>query len=352
MFMLSAVKRCKSAFRLLILQFIVTIFLIPVCSIAENLPPIINGRLPGFFISPHFDEQITTYTFAPEVKVHINAPAPNSLDLQKPTQLIFYALPNGNTTAQTIGKKLQKGDDWHFDIQHIGAQTRRLREVITEENIVIAYLETFDKSWPSWCRKNPDSRKLIQQLIQSVKSKLPLSNLTLCLSGHSGGGSFIFTYLNSISQIPDEITRISFLDSNYGYSDAEQHGDKLCEWLKRSSNHHLSIIAYDDRNVRFQGKLIVGPEGGTYRKTFKMIERLQKDFELVQSREKDYLKFRGLNGRIDIIILENPTNAILHTALVGDKNGFIRSMTAGTKYENKVALFGGGIAYAKWIQPY
>ena len=33
--------------------------------------------------------------------------------------LIFYALPNGNTTAETMGKKIKEGDDWHFDIQHI-----------------------------------------------------------------------------------------------------------------------------------------------------------------------------------------------------------------------------------------
>src|SRR4051812_20622924 len=63
--------------------------------------------------------------------------------------LIFFALPNGNSTAQTMGKKLEPGDDWHFDIQHIKAQTDFLREKL-KDNIVVAYLENNYKSWPSW----------------------------------------------------------------------------------------------------------------------------------------------------------------------------------------------------------
>ena len=35
------------------------------------------------------------------------------------TVISFFALPNGNTTEQTMGKQMQPGDDWHFDIQHI-----------------------------------------------------------------------------------------------------------------------------------------------------------------------------------------------------------------------------------------
>ena len=62
------------------------------------------------------------------------------------TILVIYALPNGNTTEQTMGKKIQPGDDWHFDIQHIRAQTAFVR---TErgENISVGYLENNFKSW-------------------------------------------------------------------------------------------------------------------------------------------------------------------------------------------------------------
>lgn len=61
---------------------------------------------------------------------------PKLLDPGKPTKLIIYALPNGNTTAQTFGKKLKAGDDWHFDIQHIGAQTTFIRNHDTQTNYI------------------------------------------------------------------------------------------------------------------------------------------------------------------------------------------------------------------------
>lgn len=313
-------------------------------------PAKIYGRLPGFKTEPYFNEQIKTYTFDPDVRIHIIAPPEYQFDSRKPTRLILYALPNGNTIEHTIGKKIVQGVDWHYGIQHIGAQTRRLREIITDENIVVAYLEAKSKSWPLWRRKHSNSGSLIKQIVESVKSQLPVANVKITLSGHSGGGSFIFGYLNSLPHIPDEIGRISFLDSNYSYSDEEKHGDKLIEWLKRSSQHFLSVICYDDRNVRFNGKLIVGPQGGTYRKTYKMIERLQKEIPLTRTDENELTRYRGLNGRIDIIIHNNPENKILHTVLVGDMNGFIQAMTSGTQYENKVAIFNGPIAYEKWIQ--
>ena len=312
----------------------------------------ISGRLSGFEMKTYFDEQVTTYTFNPEVKVHINAPSEKEFDTNKPTELIIYALPNGNTTAQTIGKKVVEGVDWHYGIQHIGAQTRCLREVIKDENIIIAYVEAYSKSWPLWRGKHPDNAELIKGLIDSIKAHINVSNLTISLSAHSGGGSFLFGYLKGLDRIPDDIKRLSFLDSDYEYSDEEKHGDKFIEWLKKSPDNCLSVICYDDRNVKINGKFIVGPNGGTFRKTYKMIERLQKDIELKETAENDLTRFRGMNGQIDIIIHNNPKNAILHTSLIGDMNGFIQAMTSGTKYENKIAIFNGPIAYEKWVQPY
>src|SRR5579859_4106017 len=95
-----------------------------------------------------FGEQTVSYEIAPEVKVHINTPI--KLVMSKKLRLIIYVLPNGNSIEQTIGKKLNPGDDWHFDIQHIGAQTRFLRNALPNENIVVAYLEAGKKSWPAW----------------------------------------------------------------------------------------------------------------------------------------------------------------------------------------------------------
>ncbi len=309
-------------------------------------------KLPSFQTSAYFKEQVKSYVTESEVKILINSPSEDLFDPEKPTMVIFYALPNGNTTAQTIGKRVKKGINWHFGIQHIGAQTRCLREIVKDQNIVTVYLETKQKSWPLWRRKHLDGGFIIKSVIRSVMDNFRGMDATVSLSSHSGGGSFIFGFINAMDKIPDEVKRISFLDSNYAFSDKEGHGDKISEWLKSSSDHFLIVICYDDRKVTFKGKPIVSKTGGTFRKTLKMVERLKKDFELKRSRERDIIKYRGLDGRIDIIMHTNPSNEILHTRLVGDMNGFIYAATCGTKYENKAPRFGAPVAYEKWIKEY
>src|ERR1019366_8697613 len=154
---------------------------------------------------PEFNERITSFTFDPEVKVRVNAPGQAAFAGSRKVLLIFYALPNGNTTDQTIGKVMQTGDDWHYDIQHIGAQTRFLRELIKDRVVVVAYLEAGPKSWPSWRTAHGD--KVIPQIIATVKKLFAGHEVETVLSGHSGGGSFIFGYLNAVDQIPNDVVR-------------------------------------------------------------------------------------------------------------------------------------------------
>ena len=70
-----------------------------------------------------------------DIKVTIDQPAV----MRENRELIisFFALPNGNTTEQTMGKKMQQGDDWHFDIQHIAAQTRFIRQQLKRKDVVL-----------------------------------------------------------------------------------------------------------------------------------------------------------------------------------------------------------------------
>lgn len=302
--------------------------------------------LAGFTSQQLWDEQSLTFSFSPEVRIHINAP--ESLNPQFPTTLIFYALPNGNTIEQTIGKQMAESVDWHFNIQHIGAQTRRLREVMLDKNIIVAYLETESKSWPQWRRKFANNGELIVRIIDSVRMIFKSLTPSVVLSGHSGGGSFIFGFLNKVDSIPPIVKRISFLDSNYGYGDKEKHGDKLIEWLSRSSEHFLSVIAYDDRYITLNGKRVVSDSGGTFRATHRMVDRLQKDFPLQMRKDSVIEAYNALNGRIDIRIQTNPDTLILHTVLV-ERNGFIHAMTSGTPHENKAGVFWGGVEYSKWI---
>ncbi|MBI4580668.1 MAG: hypothetical protein HY718_13250 [Planctomycetes bacterium] len=337
------------------------------------------GRLVGFEASPHFGEQIREFRIEPGVQIHVNAPAPEKLRPDRLTRLMFFALPNGNTTAQTIGRKMTPGLDWHYDIQHIGAQTRRLREVVTTENLVVTYLEADGRSWAGWRTKHPAEYGLANwKVIETVRDLFKPYRTVVELSGHSGGGSFIFGCIDGVAAIPDDVRRISFLDSNYNYTD-EAHGDKLVAWLKARPDHCLTVICYDDRNVVLNGKPIVSSTGGTYRRTEQMAQRLRRDFPLIESNVNDsandprandphpseprrsasgpasssaplLLRYRGLDGRIDLILHRNPNDKILHTALVGPMNGFIHAMTVGTPYENKAAIFNGPAAYVQYIQ--
>ena len=305
--------------------------------------------LAGFARSPCFDEQIKTYMFEPEVTVHFNAPAASTVDLNKPVRLVIFALPNGNTIAQTIGCQKQPDRDWHFYIQHIGAQTRRLREVLSDANLVVAYVEAGGKSWPAWRGKHADNGARIAALIDSIRGHFPADTTTVALTAHSGGGSLIFGYINQVEQIPDWVERIVFLDANYGYSDQDGHAEKLIAWLRGSPRHFLGVVAYDDREIEVKGKKVVGPTGGTYRRTQEMVARFQRDLGLTEEQAAERTRWHALDGRLDIALFENPENKILHTVLV-EKNGFIHALTFGTPDEKRAGPLFEAPTYEQWIQ--
>ena len=301
----------------------------------------------GFHDSPQFNERVATFKFDPEVKVHINAPADSAFTKGKQVLLIFFTLPNGNTTEQTIGRKLKPGDDWHFDIQHIGAQTRLLREMIKDRVIVVAYLEAEMKSWPAWRKKHGDEK--IPGIISTVRKIFTNNPTEIVLSGHSGGGSFIFGYMNAVEKIPDDVTRIAFLDSNYAYN-TTNHLAKLTKWLKTSKQHRLCVLAYNDAVALLNGKSFVSAEGGTWGRSHAMLKDFSPAFKFTTKQLGDGLeKVSALNGRIQFLLKENPEKKIFHTVQV-ERNGFIHSMVSGTANEGKGYEYFGERAYGKWIQ--
>ena len=142
--------------------------------------------------------------------------------------LILYALPNGNSTAQTMGRAPAMALAGDYDIQHIGAQTRALRARGLPQAVVV-YLEADSKSWPSW-RASSDtnvptraSSTIVDQLRAAIGN--PRRSLAVTLTGHSGGGSFMFGFIEGQDALPDWLERIAFLDANYNFDPA--HGDKL-----------------------------------------------------------------------------------------------------------------------------
>jgi hypothetical protein len=299
-----------------------------------------------FSVTTNFGELVREIKLPDEARILINAPASASFSQDKPVLLIFYALPNGNTIEQTVGKTLQPGDDWHFAIQHIGAQTRWLRNEITNRTIVVAYLEAGMKSWPAWRRKYGDQR--IVEILDGVRGIFSTSKTEVVLASHSGGGSLVFGYLNAVEKIPDDVKRIAFLDSNYGY-DSNLHGEKIRNWLLASGENYLCVLAYQDYLGLLNGKTFVSENGGTWGRSRAMLADLSVPFQFSSRTNGGLKQLSALNGRIEFMLKENPDRKIFHTVQV-ERNGFIHALVSGTADEAKGYEYFGERAYTSWIQ--
>jgi hypothetical protein len=279
--------------------------------------------------------------------VTININAPLHFNNKGDTYLVLFALPNGNSIEWTKGKKIKPGDDWHFDIQHIAAQTRFVRNLDKNNNYIVAYLMADQKSWPAWKRTTPDSRIKIKNIIESLNERFKEYQPKIILNSHSGGGSFIFGYLDIVEKIPGNIQRIAFLDSDYGYEDSV-HTKKFVDWLQ-NKDHHLFVLAYNDSIVIFNGKQLVSPTGGTWYRSRLMQRKLSEYFSFKTTTDTAFIKHSALNGRIRIILKENPYGFIYHTVQV-EKNGFIFSLLSNTKFDRrKYFNYWGNRAYEKYI---
>jgi hypothetical protein len=297
-----------------------------------------------YLTSPLFSEGFETLKLDRGVRVLIDRPDP--LPIDKPVLLVFYALPNGNTIEQTIGKIPRPGDDWHFDIQHIGAQTQFIREVMTSRSLVVAYLENDLKSWPTWRKVHGDGA--IAPILDAVRSKFAAEKTRIVLAGHSGGGSLIFGNLNELTTISDSIERIAFLDANYAY-ETDRHRDKLVAWLKASDRHFLCVLAYNDAVAVLDGKSFVSEAGGTWGKSRLMIQDLDSLISINETIQLERKRFQALGGRVEFLLTENPDRKILHTVQV-EKNGFIEAMLSGTNLEGVGYTYMGDRAYSRFLK--
>mgnify|MGYP003766245589 CR=1 FL=1 len=303
--------------------------------------------MPGFARSPFFHEQVRMEKVPSGIRMLTNLPQVMRAD--RPTLVVFFATPNGNTIEQTMGCAPAPDLDWHFDIQHAAAQVRALRELDRTRNIVLVCMEAEGLSWPTWRSKH--DQKIIRETLERVMGEMPGTEVRAVLTGHSGGGSMTTGFINSCDEIPSWVERIVYLDSNYSYSDEERHGDKLLAWLK-GDRRRLVVIAYDDREITLDGKKVVGPTGGTYRASHRMIDRFAKDLTIVRSEWGEFDRYvAGDGGRITLFIHRNPENKILHTRLVGEMNGLLYALTLGTEHETSWGRFGGPRAYTRWVQP-
>ena len=287
--------------------------------------------------SKDFAERDCSFLYEPGVRVRINAPAERLMIPRKPVRLIFYALPNGNSTEWTFGKRMEEGDDWHFDIQHIGAQSRFLRSVDTLHNYVVVYLEAENRSWGAWRKAGPGRDHIIKDLVEQIALLFSSSCAgAVCanqsmpqveLNSHSGGGNFIFGFMDACDSLPDYLCRISFIDSDYNWDD-ERYGPKLVRWFSGgaaatqhntscvgphnaavpataaatqhtaavtatdATTHHtgaqpatprqLFVACYKDYVALYNGKPFVSKKGGTWHRTKMMYNYLRRHLEGAQ----------------------------------------------------------------------
>ena len=285
------------------------------------------------------DSGVTATIVAPE---HINAAGR--------VDLILYALPNGNSTAQTIGRKLADGVDWHYDIQHIGAQTRALRARGLPQAIVV-YLEADTKSWPEWRRRRgyDAANARIVAMVDRVRAIVGnTGRVELTLTGHSGGGSFMFGFIEGQAALPSWLTRIAFLDAVYSFE--PPHGPKLEGWLRRDAQHTLVSIAYDDREIMLDGKKVVSDSGGTWRASQRMLTWFRPVRALSADTLGDFLRFR--DGQTEILLHPNPANRILHTEMIGEMNGYMHALLVNREgYDRATSVLKPARMYQDWVEP-
>jgi hypothetical protein len=273
--------------------------------------------------------------------------APAKLDPAKPAHLVIYAAPAGSTVEQTLGHRRPASHDWRDDIQHIAAQTRWLREVAHEENLIVAVLQCAEKSWVAWKKKHADASARIARLVGELRRHAG-HPARLTLAAHSAGGAFVFGYVDAQEEIPEFVERLAFLDANYAYDAAKGHAAKLARWLSADTQHALLVLAYHDSVALLEGKTFVSEAGGTWGRSRAMLGDLGGHFAFTREDDAAMQRATALDRRVQFLLAENPTRAVLHTRLV-EWNGFIHALLAGTPREGKGYRYFGPRAYEAWI---
>lgn len=296
---------------------------------AWDHPPVF---LPGFSPSLPDGEQVRRFTLHEDIDILIHAPAADLFSNNKPVLLLLFALPNGNTIEQTFGKIRTPGLDWHYDIQHIGAQTRFIRSKMTDHNVVLVLLGTRQKSWPAWKASHPAHAQRIVAVVDSLRKLFAPHDPHIVLSGHSGGGRFTFSYLDGSKNIPAFVQRIVFMDSNYGYE--YKYAQPVMNWLQADTTHSLMVFAYNDSVALLNGKRIVSDSGGTWHRSHRMIEDFSSNVDFISERDSAFQRYHGLAGRVRFYLKENPNRGIWHTEQV-ERNGLIHALFAATQWENQ-----------------
>lgn len=283
---------------------------------------------------------------------YTNVPLPfDPTSHERPREVLVYATPNGNTLEQTLGRARHEDESFRYDIQHVLAQTRLYRRLVPERDVILVVLEAPGLAWPQWVRSHADAPARAVAELARVAPMAP--DAPLVLASHSGGGSFAFAVIDGYKKLPQRLERLIFLDSDYAFEEKSGHAAKLAEWLSSDKRHVLSVIAYDDRNIRLHGRRVVSKKGGSYRATERMLKALgARKIAFVRDTVGPFVRTRGKDGRVDVRVHPNPKNVILHSALVSDENGLVSSLglLRGADVE-RAARFGRPRIFGAYVDP-
>ncbi len=299
----------------------------------------------AFRRSPYFGEWVRYDRSADGIRRIVQLPA--DYDSEFPTRLVIYATPNGTTAEMALGEAKSSGRDWRYDTQHVAAQIRELRTQSPGVNVAVCVIQPEGRSWPAWRTANGQPSRLpdyLKECLGVVPGQLGRVDLT----AHSGGGSLLFGLLEAAAPLPPAVRSLIFLDANYNFTDAA-HGERLATWLG-DPDHALRVVSYDDRRIMLDGKLVVGPQGGTYRATDRMLAAFRSRGPVSESRMGDLERFSALDGRARWVRDLNPSNRILHTVLV-EENGLLDNLTDTWSRRPQSWTLRRPRAYSRWIQP-
>ncbi|PKO98306.1 MAG: hypothetical protein CVU13_10660 [Bacteroidetes bacterium HGW-Bacteroidetes-8] len=334
------------------------IFITGITLCLQVLSATLYAQIDDSYLATFKERRVEISSIIPQSRVVVNFPSKGRLKKSRETRVILYALPNGNTIEQTEGLFFEdienREKEWRYDIQHIAAQVRFLRERDKRFNYIVVYLESTTKAWTSHASAHSNSPALYNFLLDSIQKFIayqlpgiaPLPRQRLILASHSGGGRFVFNLIKGMDSIPPSIERIAFLDSNYGY-ETELHGDKLYKWIQAPPDRFLGVISYVDTTVILDGKRVVSSKGGTgYRAHLMARDLKESGVEMALISDTTFISYKGRG--VEVKIKENPSGKIYHTVLV-ERNGLVHMVLSGSRLENRDYSFWGNRCYSKYI---
>ena len=153
--------------------------------------------------------------------------------------------------------------------------------------------------------------------------------MEVVLASHSGGGSFIFGYLNAVAKIPDDVKRIAFLDSDYGYDPELATRTNYTKLARRFRRKSLVRAGVSRRSALLNGKPFVSATGGTWGRSHAMLGDLARNLSSPAGRMADSKLIPRSTGGSNFCSRKIPDQKIFHTVQV-ERNGFIQAMVSGT----------------------